>query len=231
MLGGVKDLLIPKYEKMIVFCDQPSTRKASSDVTGMTFRALRPEDFDKNAIFREKKRQARFKKRLVHGHRCFGFETESGEVASYLWLSLGSLEKAVRVPFSLGMIIELGKYDGYIWDCRTVPEYLRRGLYTKGLLSVLGICASSGKKDIFIGCVPSNSPSYLGIMSAGFRQSTSYALYRWANRCLVIEGTKNRSLLRVGEAVNSKGRPHVPETVPVGGESRKRILTSPQNRK
>jgi GNAT superfamily N-acetyltransferase len=101
--------------------------------------------------------------RLAVGSRCFVARVTAG-IAAYGWVSevvesIGELER----PF------HMRKGEAYIWDCATLPEYRRQGLYTSLLHTMATTLQREGTRRLWIGASRGNRPSLRGIASAGFQ--------------------------------------------------------------
>ena len=101
--------------------------------------------------------------RLAVGSRCFVARVAE-EIAAYGWVSkvvesIGELER----PF------HMGKGEAYIWDCATLQEYRRQGLYTSLLYTMATTLRGEGTHRLWIGASRGNRPSLQGIASAGFK--------------------------------------------------------------
>ena len=101
--------------------------------------------------------------RLAVGSRCFVARVATG-IAAYGWVSevvesIGELER----PF------HMRKGEAYIWDCATLPEFRRQGLYTSLLHIIATTLQREGTRRLWIGALRGNHPSLRGIASAGFQ--------------------------------------------------------------
>ncbi len=155
--------------------------------TDFIFRSLDAGDFGRHPIFQEKDRKRRYLKHLENGHHCYGFESPSGDIAAYLWLTRGELQQPMPNPAFRGFSWLIGHNEAYIWDCRTAPAYQRQGLYREGLKRLVSICLEQGRSKIMISCKPDNTASHLAIQSVGFELkgitlSITTAIFKWI-RC------------------------------------------------
>ena len=101
--------------------------------------------------------------RLADGSRCFVARVADG-IAAYGWVSelvesIGELER----PF------HMREGEAYIWDCATLPEFRRQGLYTSLLHIIATTLQREGTRRLWIGASRGNRPSLRGIASAGFQ--------------------------------------------------------------
>jgi ribosomal protein S18 acetylase RimI-like enzyme len=101
--------------------------------------------------------------RLAVGSRCFVARVAEG-IAAYGWVS-----KVVECIGELERPFHMGKGEAYIWDCATLQEYRRQGLYTSLLYMMATTLRSEGTHRIWIGASRDNRPSLRGIASAGFK--------------------------------------------------------------
>ena len=139
------------------------------------FREIVAKDFYNNSVFYKKNRKDRYLKHLKQGHRCFGFETTDGDIAAYFWLTLGQATNPPPNPAFKHCSWLLNKNEAYIWDCRTIEDYRRQGLYKAGLQRISQFCRKLNKEKIMISCEIPNHASNEGIVSAGFiLQGRSY---------------------------------------------------------
>lgn len=160
-------------------------KPAKSDPEGFEFRALRATDFSHGALFQEKNRAAYFEQRLNAGHRCFGFVTQQGETVAYLWLSSPQYETP-SAPFELGLSCRIPPRTGYIWDCRTKPEFRNRGLYRHGLKLLQALCRADGLQSAVIATEVLNGASKAAIMAAGFAADYKMVILRLLGRIYFI---------------------------------------------
>lgn len=102
--------------------------------------------------------------RLSGNRRCFVAWHEE-QVVSYCWISqqrehVGEMERTIK----------LQARDAYVWDCATVPDYRRRGLYTALLGFINRALAAEGLHRIWIGANLENEPSRRAFDAVGFRR-------------------------------------------------------------
>jgi ribosomal protein S18 acetylase RimI-like enzyme len=100
--------------------------------------------------------------RLAAGRRCCAAWV-SGQPAAWGWVSYETEHVG-----ELGLQLHLRAGEAYIWDCATVPEYRRRGLYAALLAHMARALLAEGVQTIWIGADYNNAPSQAGIGSAGF---------------------------------------------------------------
>lgn len=104
--------------------------------------------------------------------RCFtGWFDE--RIVTYCWLSMeqeyvGEMER------------ELNLLDGesYIWNCATLPDYRRNGLYTALLAFMLARLSEDGHRRVWIGADLENVPSHRAFHTAGFLPAADFTYLR-----------------------------------------------------
>jgi len=132
------------------------------------FRELVSDDFFNHTVFEVKNRRERYLNHLKNGHRCFGFENDRGDIVSYFWLTLGDNKRSHPIPIFRKSAWLLIDGEAYIWDCRTIDECRRRGLYREGLSRLVYFCQQQNVMKIMMSSHVSNQVSNAGITSAGF---------------------------------------------------------------
>lgn len=109
----------------------------------------------------------------LSGHRrCFVAWREA-QIASYCWISLrqehvGEMER----------VLDLLPGEAYIWNCVTLPDYRRNGIYTALLGHILTRLSEDGLQRVWIGANLENEPSHRAFASAGFRPAAFFAYLR-----------------------------------------------------
>jgi GNAT superfamily N-acetyltransferase len=114
--------------------------------------------------------------RLARGCRCFAYWIE-GAVAGYGWLSTG--------PEWIGELqleITPRAGEGYIWNCVTMPERRRQGIFRALLGGIVESARGGGLKRLWIGSVA--IPAERAVGPAGFTpalhfRSVAFAGWRW----------------------------------------------------
>ena len=87
---------------------------------------------------------------------------DASRIACYCWVS--------RVETPIGEIdvtIEPNPGEVYIWDCATLPEYRRRGFFTRMLRHLVAALAAENLRRAWIGTVEDN-PAISAFDHAGF---------------------------------------------------------------
>jgi ribosomal protein S18 acetylase RimI-like enzyme len=102
-------------------------------------------------------------RRFNAGRRCFAASVEA-QIVAYGWVSrgeecIGELERAFRMRAG----------ETYIWDCATLRQFRRQGLYVALLRHIVASLRVEGVRRIWIGASLQNHPSIRGFASAGFR--------------------------------------------------------------
>ena len=109
---------------------------------------------------------ATVQRRLDTGRRCFAARRQD-QLAAYGWVSFA--EEHVG---ELGLHLRLLPHEAYIWDCATLPDYRRQGLYANLLGYIVRTLWSEGVGAFWIGADTANQPSQAGIARAGFTAVT-----------------------------------------------------------
>ena len=105
--------------------------------------------------------------RLARGCRCFlAWLDES--IAGYCWLSTGPEwigELELRITPNVG--------EAYIWNCVTVPEHRRKGVFRSLLTGVSAIARKEGLQRLWIASLA--IPASKAVGPAGFRPALDVA--------------------------------------------------------
>jgi len=104
--------------------------------------------------------------RLRRGCRCFAARV-GGELAGYGWLST-SAEWIGEIQVQIAP----GPAEGYIWNCVTLPEHRRRGVFGALLLGITAWGRSAGLKRLWIGSVA--IPAERAVRPAGFKSALEF---------------------------------------------------------
>lgn len=99
--------------------------------------------------------------RFARGCRCFAIWVE-GALGGYGWLSTG--------PEWMGEIqleIHPKNAEAYIWNCVTLLEHRRKGIFRSLLVGIAAIARSEGLKRIWVGSVA--IPAEKAVAPSGFR--------------------------------------------------------------
>ncbi len=105
-------------------------------------------------------------KRLARGSRCFVVWI-GDSVGGYGWLSvtpewMGEIQLQITPPAG----------EGYLWNCVTVPEHRRKGVFRSLLTGVSNAAFAEGLKRLWIGSVA--IPAEKAIGPAGFHPALHF---------------------------------------------------------
>jgi len=104
--------------------------------------------------------------RLARGCRCYAaFEGDS--VVGYGWLSTGP-----EWIGELQLLITPGPSEGYMWNCVTLPEHRRRGVYRSILARLPELARRDGLHRLWTGSVA--IPAEKAVGPAGFRPALHF---------------------------------------------------------
>ena len=96
--------------------------------------------------------------RLARGCRCYAaFEGDS--VVGYGWLSTGP-----EWIGELQLLITPGSSEGYVWNCVTLPEHRRRGVYRSILARLPELARRDGLHRLWTGSVAIPGTSMIGFL-------------------------------------------------------------------
>ncbi|TMC40546.1 MAG: GNAT family N-acetyltransferase [Chloroflexi bacterium] len=104
--------------------------------------------------------------------RCFAVLLE-GSIAGYGWLSTG--------PEWIGELqleIKPRKAEGYIWNCVTLGEHRRKGIFRALLAGICDAARSTPLKRLWIGSVA--IPAEKALAPVGFRPAVSFRAFTFA---------------------------------------------------
>ncbi len=110
--------------------------------------------------------------RLARGCRCFAAWIDGG-LGGYGWLSTG--------PEWIGEVqleIRPGPGEGYVWNCVTVPDHRRKGIFRSLLIGISGLARADGMKRLWIGSVAIPAEKALG--QTGFRPALHFTSVTFA---------------------------------------------------
>jgi len=104
--------------------------------------------------------------RFARGSRCFAVWIDGG-VGGYGWLSttpewIGELQLEIRPRPG----------EGYIWNCATVDEHRRKGIFRSLLVGISQIARNEGLKRLWIGSVA--IPAEKVVEPSGFRPALRF---------------------------------------------------------
>jgi GNAT superfamily N-acetyltransferase len=110
-----------------------------------------------------------FQRRFHQGKQCYSAWIDN-RLAAYGWVSFD-----VEYVGELDLILTLLPGEAYIWDCVTVPDFRRKGLFTALLGYMVEALRQEHIERIWIGADLSNQPSQHGIDRAGFQRIVDLA--------------------------------------------------------
>ena len=122
--------------------------------------------------------------RFESGRQCYAARVE-GKLAAYGWVSFDD-----EYIGELRLRLRLLKGEAYIWDCATVPDFRRLGLYSSLLSFIIQDLRGAGRYTrAWIGANLDNEPSQRGIVRAGFQRVADLVVERvLAMRLVWVEG-------------------------------------------
>jgi GNAT superfamily N-acetyltransferase len=94
-----------------------------------------------------------------------------GSIAGYGWLSTG--------PEWIGELqldIRPGPGEGYVWDCATLPEHRRKGIFKALLSGISNLVNVTGLRRLWIGSVA--IPAERSVGPSGFRPALRFSTWR-----------------------------------------------------
>src|SRR4029077_9556198 len=110
--------------------------------------------------------------RLARGSRCF-VVWRGGAIAGYGWLSTAS-----EWIGELQLEISPRPGEGYIWNCVTVEEHRRKGVFRSLLLGISQTARTEGMRRLWIGTVA--VPAERALEPSGFRPALRFGFLRLA---------------------------------------------------
>jgi GNAT superfamily N-acetyltransferase len=141
------------------------------------------------------------KPRFARGCRCFAVIID-GAIAGYGWLSTG--------PEWIGELqLEIRPRQGeaYIWNCVTLPERRRQGIFRSLLAGISNEARLGDLSRVWIGTV--QIPAEKAMRPAGFRAALTFTTLRAAGLHVMVASPaadKNLSLISGARAVlDSRG--------------------------
>jgi GNAT superfamily N-acetyltransferase len=125
--------------------------------------------------------------RLARGCLCFGVWIE-GSVAGYGWLSTG--------PEWIGELqleIKPRQREAYIWNCVTIPEHRRRGVFRSLVMGMTAAARRLGARRVWIGSMA--IPAEKAIEPLGFQPALNFDYSIVAGLHLMrVRASRNRAL-------------------------------------
>jgi len=144
--------------------------------------------------------------RFERGCRCFAVMID-GSIAGYGWLSarpewIGELQ----------LEIAPGPDEAYIWNCVTLAEHRRKGIFRALLIGISALCWQEGLKRLWIGSVA--IPAEKAVGPAGFRPALRFASATLAGLQVILVGEVDRSLATAGlRIMNTRSGIHVRRSI------------------
>lgn len=111
-------------------------------------------------------------RRLARGCRCFVVSLD-GAIAGYGWLSTAS-----EWIGELQLEISPRPGEGYIWNCVTLAEHRRKGIFRSLLLGISETARTEGMRRLWIGTVA--IPAEKALEPSGFRPALRFGVLRFA---------------------------------------------------
>jgi GNAT superfamily N-acetyltransferase len=132
--------------------------------------------------------------RLARGSLCFAVWIE-GALGGYGWLSTG--------PEWIGELeleIKPREREAYIWNCVTVPEHRRRGVFRSLVVGMSAAARRLGARRVWIGSVA--IPAEKALAPIGFRPALHFTVATIAGMHLMrVSRSTDASLAAHGSAV------------------------------
>lgn len=121
------------------------------------------------------------KPRFARGCRCFAVVLD-GAVAGYGWLSTGP-----EWIGELQMEIRPRRAEAYIWNCVTLAEHRRKGIFRSLVAGIAGAARETGVTRVWIGSV--DIPAEKALAPLGFRPAAHFQTFRFLG-VFISTGTK-----------------------------------------
>jgi hypothetical protein len=131
--------------------------------------------------------------RYARGCRCFAATIE-GEIGGYGWLSttpewVGELQLEIKPR----------RNEGYIWNCVTLSEHRRKGLFRSLLTGMSSAARMEGLQRLWIGSVA--IPAEKAVGPSGFKPALTFDSFRLAGlHCMSVTTAPDASPLLIREA-------------------------------
>jgi GNAT superfamily N-acetyltransferase len=110
--------------------------------------------------------------RFARGCRCFAVWVDGG-LGGYGWLSTGA-----EWIGELQLEIRPGPGEGYIWNCATLDEHRRKGIFRSLLVGISDVARRDALRRLWIGSVA--IPAEKAVGPAGFRPGLRFTTARFA---------------------------------------------------
>jgi hypothetical protein len=141
--------------------------------------------------------------RFARGVRCFAVMVD-GSIAGYGWLStqpewIGELQ----------LEINPGPGNGYIWNCATVVEQRRKGIFRALLVGISNLALADGLRRLWIGSVA--IPAERAVGPSGFRPALHFSTWRIGRaHILIVRAASDADLQMILDARRVLGSGDVP---------------------
>jgi GNAT superfamily N-acetyltransferase len=136
--------------------------------------------------------------RLARGCLCFAVWIK-GALGGYGWLSTGP-----EWVGELQLEIKAREREAYIWNCVTVPEYRRRGVFRSLVVGMSTAARRLGARRVWIGSV--DIPAEKALAPIGFRPALHFNVARVGGLHLMrVSRSSEADLAAHGSAVVGVG--------------------------
>ena len=152
--------------------------------------------------------------RFARGVRCFAAMVD-GTIAGYGWLSTQP-----EWISELQLEIKPGAGEGYVWNCATLVEHRRKGIFKAVLSGISQHALSSGLRRLWIGSVA--IPAERAVGPSGFRPALRFSSWTVGpTHVLIATPAPGKDLQLISEARRVLGSPDAP--MRLGWSFRRRI--------
>jgi GNAT superfamily N-acetyltransferase len=131
--------------------------------------------------------------RYARGCRCFAASIE-GEIGGYGWLSttpewVGELQLEIKPR----------RNEGYIWNCVTLSEHRRKGIFRSLLIGISTAARQEGLRRLWIGSLA--IPAEKAVEPSGFQPSLRFESFRLAGiHCMSVAAAPDAKPSLISEA-------------------------------
>ena len=150
-------------KEFLLFELSPSDLDKTTGSSEYAFRQLTRDEFSKVPVPNENHSE----EFLWHCNPhtvAYGFVNAASSPVATFWYT--QCDDGPKVPFEMGLSLNIAAGFAYVWDCRTATGSRRQGLYTAGLRKLRAISTV----PFLIYCESKNLASQTGILKAGGRQ-------------------------------------------------------------
>jgi GNAT superfamily N-acetyltransferase len=142
-------------------------------------------------------------KRFEIGRQCFVAQV-NGVIAAYGWVTRGA-----EYVGEFERELQVGANEAYVWDCATLPDYRRQGLFSALLAYITDRLRHEGIQHLWIIGLAAAPGIDRGVAAAGFQPILSLAYLRVLALCaLKLEPMPDVSAQQLAAAhrlLNAKG--------------------------